>query len=91
MKGLLFVFLSVFLVACSTPAVVEKEAVSFCGTSSGDACVQDNDCTVGGCSSQICQSASAESGMSTCEYRDCYDAKVAGVSCGCSSGKCQWE
>ncbi|MBI5798089.1 eight-cysteine-cluster domain-containing protein [Candidatus Woesearchaeota archaeon] len=92
MKNLLFLFLGIFLVACSSPAVVEeKNSSAFCGTSSLADCSRNSDCAVGGCSSQICQSASAEPSVSTCEYRDCYDAQAAGVSCGCFSGKCQWE
>jgi len=62
----------------------------FCGTSTRAACASDADCLAGGCSGQVCQSRSEPAAATTCEWRDCYDAKAYGVTCGCAGGKCAW-
>ncbi len=64
---------------------------AFCGISTNGTCSQDSDCATGGCSGQVCQSTSEQPVITNCMYSDCYDAKTYGVSCGCVSGKCQWE
>ncbi|MEK6982181.1 MAG: eight-cysteine-cluster domain-containing protein [Candidatus Micrarchaeota archaeon] len=71
-------------------AVPIKEEIIFCGRSTNGSCINNADCVKGGCSGQICQSKS-EDAITTCEYRECYDSKVAGVSCGCLNDKCQWN
>ncbi len=69
----------------------QKEELSgFCGRSTYGSCKTDNDCLKGGCSSQICQAKDEEPIITTCEWRDCYDAEKYGVKCGCFNGKCQW-
>jgi eight-cysteine-cluster-containing protein len=59
-----------------------------CLDASGD-CSSDADCTVTGCSGQIC---AAEPVVSTCEFRPeyaCYaDPEITG--CGCNAGRCDW-
>jgi eight-cysteine-cluster-containing protein len=45
----------------------------------------------GGCSGQVCQSKNEKPVITDCMYRDCYDAKSYGVSCGCTAGKCAWR
>ena len=62
----------------------------FCGWSTNAACTNDSDCIKGGCSGQVCQGASEQPAITDCVYKDCYDAKAAGVRCGCVAGKCQW-
>jgi eight-cysteine-cluster-containing protein len=67
-------------------------ATGFCGTSSGSACRADADCVAGGCSGQVCLAArDAGDVMTTCEWRDCYDAARFGVACGCVGGRCAWR
>ena len=63
----------------------------FCGISTNGTCTADSDCISGGCSGQVCQSASEQPVITTCEYRDCYSARFFGVSCGCDAGKCRWK
>ncbi|MCI0503819.1 eight-cysteine-cluster domain-containing protein [Candidatus Micrarchaeota archaeon] len=63
----------------------------FCGTSTLGACSSDLDCISGGCSGQVCQSATEPGAITTCEYRECYNAQAYGVSCGCAAGKCRWR
>jgi eight-cysteine-cluster-containing protein len=63
----------------------------FCGTSTRGACASDSDCMAGGCSGQVCQSVAEPPVISTCEYRDCYDAQAYGLACACISGKCGWR
>lgn len=63
---------------------------SFCGSSTKGECTTNTDCATGGCSSQICQSINEESIISTCEYRDCYDAKKYNLECQCLNQQCQW-
>jgi eight-cysteine-cluster-containing protein len=63
----------------------------FCGTSTNGTCSTDADCVSGGCSGQVCQSASEPPVITTCEYTECYDAQRYGVGCGCHDGKCRWQ
>ncbi|MEA3343131.1 MAG: eight-cysteine-cluster domain-containing protein [archaeon] len=63
---------------------------AFCGSSTNGACAVDSDCIIGGCSGQVCQSKNEESVGTTCEYRECYNAKRYGVACKCTQNKCQW-
>ncbi len=62
----------------------------FCGWSTMANCESDKDCKTGGCSGQVCQPASEENAITTCEYRDCYNAKDYDLSCVCQGGICQW-
>jgi len=62
----------------------------FCGWSTMGVCERDEDCKTGGCSGQVCQPASEESAITTCEYRDCYIAKNYNLSCNCQESICQW-
>lgn len=64
---------------------------SFCGTSTNGQCSSDADCIAGGCSGQVCQSKTEEPAVTTCEYRDCYNAAAFGLSCKCVNNKCQWK
>ena len=64
---------------------------SFCGWSTNKECSSDSDCVAGGCSGQVCYSSSEEPAITTCEYRDCYDAEKYGLSCGCVENKCRWS
>lgn len=63
----------------------------FCGYSTNGQCNADNDCITGGCSGQVCQSKSEEPMITTCEYRDCYNAKDYNLTCGCKNNQCQWK
>jgi len=62
----------------------------FCGWSTYGKCSSDSDCTAGGCSSQVCQSKYEEPVFTTCELKDCYNAKSYGLNCRCVDNKCQW-
>lgn len=63
---------------------------AFCGSSSHKKCSTNSGCVAGGCSGQICQSINDEQIITTCEYKNCYDAKKYGLRCGCFSNECQW-
>lgn len=63
----------------------------FCGTSSFAACSTGDDCVASGCSGQICAGKSAESPISTCEWRECYDSIKYNLKCQCVSSQCQWS
>jgi len=63
----------------------------FCGYSTYGYCETDRDCIQGGCSGQVCASRDEISNLiTTCEYRECYNAKEYGLSCRCIENKCQW-
>ncbi|MEM4598229.1 MAG: eight-cysteine-cluster domain-containing protein [Candidatus Diapherotrites archaeon] len=62
----------------------------FCGYSTYASCSADSDCVTGGCSGQICMGKREPGGITTCEWRDCYDETKYGLSCKCVSGRCQW-
>ncbi|MCX8163683.1 MAG: eight-cysteine-cluster domain-containing protein [Candidatus Micrarchaeota archaeon] len=61
----------------------------FCGFSQGK-CSKDSDCLVGGCSGQVCYSKDIEAPITTCEYRECYNAAKYGLGCKCADGFCKW-
>jgi eight-cysteine-cluster-containing protein len=63
----------------------------FCGRSTSGSCGKDSDCISGGCSGQVCQSKSEEPVITTCEYRDCYNAATYNLTCGCKNNQCQWK
>ncbi|MEM7819439.1 MAG: eight-cysteine-cluster domain-containing protein [Candidatus Aenigmatarchaeota archaeon] len=63
----------------------------FCGFSTDGNCYFDSDCILGGCSGQICQSKNEESIVTTCEFRECYDAEKYNLKCKCINLKCQWS
>lgn len=63
----------------------------FCGWATNGPCSNNSDCTIGGCSSQVCQSKSEEPVITTCEYKECYNASKYGMICGCTENTCQWQ
>jgi eight-cysteine-cluster-containing protein len=65
-------------------------AAGFCGWSTNASCNSDAGCKTGGCSSQVCISLAQFSMITTCEWRDCYDASAYGLECRCVDGTCQW-
>ena len=68
-----------------------NKAKDFCGISSEGACKENQDCMVGGCSQQICYAKTEGAPITTCEYKDCFNAKNFGVECQCVNEKCQWK
>ncbi len=63
----------------------------FCGFSTYGSCSSDSECSAGGCSGQVCQSKNEEPVITTCEFRDCYNAKKYNLKCRCVENKCQWS
>lgn len=63
----------------------------FCGTSTKGRCSSDDECIVSGCSSQVCQSKYEEAIITTCEYKECYDAVKYDMKCGCKKEGCIWS
>ena len=53
-------------------------------------CATDSDCSVAGCSAQVCTTAEEAPGvLTTCEYREEYRCLEL-TNCGCVEGKCAW-
>ncbi len=52
--------------------------------------VSENTCVIGGCSDQICQDASEEPAMTTCEFRPEYACYRSAKCERQTSGKCGW-
>lgn len=92
MKILFLVFCSILLSGCTEEVAAPEENVidGFCGTSSFGACESSQDCISDGCSGQICRSTSEEGLATTCEWEDCYDETLYGLSCSCVEQSCQW-
>ena len=65
--------------------------LEFCGISTYSGCKSDEDCITTGCSNQVCQSKNEEALITTCEFRECFDAKIFKVYCKCVDNKCQWN
>jgi eight-cysteine-cluster-containing protein len=54
-------------------------------------CTTDSDCSIGGCSSQLCgKKGEIEKVVTTCEYREDYGC-LRLTKCGCIQGNCQWN
>ncbi|NHW88659.1 MAG: eight-cysteine-cluster domain-containing protein [Archaeoglobales archaeon] len=66
-----------------------EKGKGFCGRSTLAHCEKDDDCKIGGCSSQLCMGAKEEI-VTTCEFRECYDYTKYRVSCKCVNNMCQW-
>jgi len=62
----------------------------FCGSSTLAPCESHDECTRGGCSGQICGHVTEEM-VSTCEYRECFEADRYLLECGCVQGECRWR
>ncbi len=84
---ILLTLLIVFISGCSSYKIEKEE---FCGWSTEGSCNNDNDCVIGGCSNQVCQSKNEEPAITTCEYRTCYDATTYNLNCNCVENKCKW-
>ncbi|MEM5778209.1 MAG: metalloregulator ArsR/SmtB family transcription factor [Candidatus Aenigmatarchaeota archaeon] len=64
---------------------------SLAGQKIANECSTDFDCSVGGCSSQICgKKGVIENVVTTCEWKEEYDC-LRLTNCKCIEGKCQWE
>lgn len=70
---------------------MESTKDNFCGISTHGKCSSDKDCIVGGCSNQVCQSIFEKPTITTCEWRECYNADFYGYKCGCINGRCEWH
>jgi len=68
-----------------------NELGGFCGWSTYAECAKDSDCITGGCSAQVCQGATEEPVVTTCEYTDCFDSEAYNVKCGCVDSECVWK
>jgi len=54
-------------------------------------CTVDSDCSVGGCSNQLCgKKGEIENVVTTCEWREEYSC-LRLTQCQCIQGKCQWN
>jgi eight-cysteine-cluster-containing protein len=71
--------------------VAQNKVKDFCGISSEGACKENTDCEAGGCSGQVCYAKSEGAPITTCEYKDCFNAKNFGMECRCVDDKCVWK
>ncbi|HDR53824.1 MAG TPA: eight-cysteine-cluster domain-containing protein [archaeon] len=69
---------------------VKVAVPDFCGWSTGGDCNHDVDCVPAGCSGQVCRGQHEENIVTTCEYKECYNAESYGMACSCVNGKCRW-
>lgn len=90
----LLIILIVFISGCTNLSKPSEE-YKYCsedqhhGLSTNGTCSSDNDCSVGGCNSEICQSKSEEPMVSICVYDPPYP-KDLDCSCRCLDNKCMW-
>ncbi len=85
----------IFLIAASCSLFVTANKTSaqtsdFCGFSTNHSCQTNANCHADGCSGQVC-AGDNENIITTCEYRDCYDANHYNLACGCVNNLCQWN
>jgi eight-cysteine-cluster-containing protein len=92
MKRFLIIFIFLFLVGCvqENPDSIVIDDEDFCGWSQNGACSSDAGCITGGCSGQICGNPEINELATTCEWKECYDDTIYGLSCGCVQEQCQW-
>ncbi|MDI6745074.1 MAG: eight-cysteine-cluster domain-containing protein [Thermodesulfovibrionales bacterium] len=91
-------FLSIYSYASEKPETFQPEGFQislqykngFCGWATGGECKSDSDCIKGGCSGQVCQSQKEAPVITTCEWRECYNANKYTVSCRCVENRCEW-
>ena len=74
----------------TSPPITINLPEDWCGWSTNAECSTNSDCSIGGCSGQVCRSVN-ESSRTTCEWLDCYDDVAYDVECGCYNGECQWN
>ncbi len=72
------------------PEPFKEPKEGFCGQSTYGKCFTDLDCTKGGCSGEVCQSKDEESIITSCVFRECYNAETFGMQCKCVNEQCQW-
>ena len=95
---ILLIFVAVGALAFAGSKYFAEEAAApseggpdaFCGISTYGVCETDVECAAQGCSAQVCQSVSEDPIVTTCEWKDCYDAKAYGYECKCVANTCQW-
>lgn len=66
-----------------------SNGAEFCGSSTLYSCSSNSDCKAGGCSNQVCE-GKGEGTITTCEFKDCYNAEKYSLECKCVNGKCKW-
>ncbi len=69
----------------------QKTTMNFCGWSSYGRCKSDLDCVVDGCSAQVCRSVFEDPIVTTCEWKECYNATKFNLACKCVDGICKWS
>jgi len=72
---------------CTGPPV---SAGQFCGVSTNGSCMNSDGCRAGGCSNHVCYSQTEDMPVTTCEWRDCYNASAYGLACACLENRCAW-
>jgi len=53
-------------------------------------CTKDSDCSIGGCSGQLCIAKESEDAITTCEYSPVYECYKL-TDCNCINNKCIWK
>jgi len=86
MKKILLIIVLLFICSCSAQDI--EPVQEFCGISTSGSCTSDEECTITGCSAEICQSVNEESMISICEWKDCYNN--ANHECNCVDNQCKW-
>ena len=71
------------------PEPQEPPEEEFCGTSTNASCETNQDCERGGCSGQVCEGKDEDT-ITTCEFRNCYNAYAYNLTCQCKDNQCQW-
>jgi eight-cysteine-cluster-containing protein len=69
----------------------EPNQEEFCGSSTYAECTSNDDCVDAGCSGQICKGKDEPGGITTCEFRECYNNEKYDLTCQCINNQCQWS
>lgn len=69
------------------PAAVPPEFTSGNSRFSQGSCRVDSDCTISGCSAEVC---GAREAITTCEFSDSFPSAEK-YACGCTKGVCAWR
>ena len=80
----------VFISGCAEVVKTKEEEIK-AKIEKANYCDEDSDCSIGGCSGQVCTTKDkAKSIITTCEYLPIYDCYKQ-TTCSCIDSKCQWK
>lgn len=94
-KAIIFLFIISFIVllfiGCTKEETKDELDGSKLDANVKAECKIDADCSIAGCSGQICSTNEKAKGiMTTCEFKPEYECLIL-TKCSCINGRCRWD